>query len=363
MKIVIIGAGQMLMNLIAGCMDANCNIVGVFRYDKVRLPLFNRLIIDLLNPSTEYTYIKSHKLYEINAKSANSAEFKKEILKLNADIVLVGTWGEKLKKIIINLPKIATINVHPALLPKYRGPNPYMQAIKHLEKNSGVTFHLMDEKFDTGAILLQKTVAIESTDTGKELRQKIALSAREGICELIKKLDTEIIIPVKQDENKASYFSQIKGDEVMLDFSKSAQELSAHIRAFHPWSKCYFSHKKQFFIPNPYKLEIINSSPSSIDGESLDEEALSFPKNNNSSLLTQQKVSEQLYAPTESNKKQHLYKAGTIVDKSHHDNYITVVCGDGKFLKMSGLKLYGFCMRFFTSWYIKNRVKILDKVF
>lgn len=314
MKVVILGSGQMLTNLIAGCMDAGCNIVGVLRYDKVRLPLLDRLIIDLLNPSSEYNYIKSHKLYEIKARSANSAEFKKEILRLNADIILVGSWGEKIKKHIINLPKFATINAHPALLPKYRGPNPYLQAMKHLEKESGVTFHLMDENLDTGPILLQKKVDIAPTDTGVELRQKIATASREGVCELMKNLDTEIIIPMKQDEKHASYFSHISEDEVMLDFAKTAEELSAQIRGFHPWAKCYLEYKKQFFTPNPYKLEIIE----------------------NNTKIT---------------------KAGTIVAKSYKDKSITVLCADNKLLKMSGVKLYGFFNQFFTAFYIKYFVK------
>lgn len=311
MKVVILGSGQMLINLIAGCINAGCDIAGVLRYDKVRFPLIDRLLIDLFNPSHEYTYIKSHKIYEIKAKSANSAEFKKEILKLNADIILVGTWGERIKKPIINLPKLATINVHPSLLPKYRGPNPYLQAIKHLEKESGVTFHLMDENYDTGAILHQKKVKIEQSDTGAELRQKIGLAAREGVCELLRNLDSEIIIPIAQDEKHASYFSHISENEVMLDFTKSAEEISAHIRAFYPWAKCYFEHKKHFFIPNPYKLEIIENSTD-------------------------------------------INKAGTIVEKSHENKSITVLCGDNKLLKMSGVKLYGFLNQFFTNFYIKN---------
>lgn len=313
-KVVILGSGEMLTNLIAGCMDANCNIVGVFRYDKVRYPLIDRLIVDLFNPSKEFNYIKSHKLYEINARSANSVEFKKEILKLNADIVLVGTWGEKLKKNIINLPKLATINVHPSLLPKYRGPNPYLQAIKHLEKQSGVSFHLMDENFDTGAILLQKTVDIHPTDTGAELRHKATIAAREGVCELLKKLDEEIIVPVAQDQRYASYFPQLTEDEVMLDFTKSAEEVSAQIRAFHPWHKCYFPYNKHFFIPNAYKLEIFDNTSS-----------LGIP--------------------------------GTIIDKSHKDRSLKVLCGDNKLLKMHGLKLYGL-FGFLTSIYIRLRVRM-----
>jgi len=315
MKVVILGSGQMLKNLIAGCMDAGCNIVGVFRYDKVLRPPIDRFILDVFNPSSEYTYIKSHKLYEIKARSANSAEFKKEILKLNADIILVGTWGEKIKKPIINLPKLATINVHPSLLPKYRGPNPYLQAIKNMEKESGVTFHLMDENFDTGAILLQKRVLIEQNDTGTELRAKIVSKAREGVCELMKALDTEIMIPMAQDEKYSSYFSQIEEKDVMLDFSKTAEEISAQIRAFHPWFKCYFSYKNQFFIPNPFELEILE----------------------NNTTFTQ---------------------SGTITEKSDKDKSITVLCAGNKLLKMSDVKLYGFANQFFTTPYIKYLVEI-----
>lgn len=314
MKVVILGSGQMLMSLIAGCMDAGCDIVGVFRYDKVRLPLVDRLIVDLLNPSNEYTYIKSHKLYEINAHNANSAEFKKEIIRLNADIVLVGTWGEKIKKSIIDLPKIATINAHPSLLPKYRGPNPYLQSIKHLEKESGVTFHLMDENFDTGAILLQKIIKIEPTDTGNELRERTYPAAREGICELMKELDHEIIVPVAQEDKYASYFPQISEQEVMLNFFKPAEEVAAHIRSFHPWFKCYFPYNKHFFIPNPYKLEILENNTGKID-------------------------------------------SGTIIEKNHKDKSLTVICGDGKLLRMEGLNLYGL-FGFLTALYIKFRVHI-----
>lgn len=314
MKVVILGSGQMLTSLIAGCLDAGCDIVGVFRYDKVRLPLIDRILLDIFNPSIEYNYIKSYNLYEIKARSANSAEFKKEILRLNADIILVGTWGERIKKHIINLPKIATINTHPSLLPKYRGPNPYLQAIRHLEKQSGVTFHLMDENYDTGAILLQKSVDILLTDTGKELRDKAANAAREGVKELVTTLDKEIIIPIAQDEKHASYFSQIEEKEVMLDFTKSSEEISAHIRGFHPWFKCYFGHKNKFFYPNPYKLEILeNKTDAKIPGE--------------------------------------------FTATSHKNKSITVVCGDNKLLKMDDVKLYGKIDKLFTSIYIKYFIK------
>src|SRR5574344_503884 len=320
MKVVILGYGQMLTSVIAGCLEANCNVVGVFRYDRVRFSPIMRVLRDLFLPNNEYNYIKSHNLYEINAKSANRAQFKKEILKLDADLVIVATWGEKLKKYIIQLPKIATINVHPSLLPKYRGPNPYLQAIKNQEKQTGVTFHLMDEDYDTGAILLQKIIEIGERDTGKEIREKAANSARIGARELITELNEKVIIPVAQDKNKASYFSQITEDEVMLDFNRPSKELYAQIRAFYPWYKCYFGYNSHFFIPNPYKTEILENE-------------------------------------TE------VKETGAVADKSSKEKSISVVCGDGKLLKMHDVKLYGKVNRFLTSIYIKKSVKKFKKVY
>ena len=314
LKVVILGYGSMFNNLIAGCLDVGAEIVGVFRHEKVLYTPFERLLKDTFNQSEELSYIKSHNLYEIKARSANSAEFKKEILRLNADIVFVGSWSEKLKKPIIDLPTIATINAHPSLLPKYRGPNPYLQVINNFEQESGVTFHLMDEYYDTGAMLLQKKVVIKPQDTGVELKNRICSAAREGIRELLHKLHEDVIIPLEQEEVKATYYKHIHSDEVMLDFSKSAREIDAKIRAFHPWYKCFFKNNTHFFVPNPYKTEIREGHG----------EDCGF---------------------------------GEVVEKSPRNKSISVMCGDGKILKMSGLELYGPFASFYTEFYIKHRVK------
>ena len=237
-----------------------------------------------------------YKLHEIKCRSANSEAFRRELLRLNADVMFVGTWHEKIKKSVYDMPVIATINVHPSLLPAYRGPNPYLQTIKHLEKQSGVTFHLMDEKFDTGAILAQQKVNILPCDTGKELKEKTVFAARILMTEVLKRLQFDIIKPLPQDESKATYYPNISPDEMMLDFSqKTAMEMHAHIRALHPWLPCYITIGHKFFIPNPYKLRIINN----------------------------------INAP-----------AGKIIAKNPKTMMLTIACKDGNALEMSDLKLY-----------------------
>lgn len=301
LKIVILGTGEMLSNLIEGTIDAGCEIAGVFRNPE------RKLFSNFFKSSPDLTLIKQYKLYEIKCKSANSEEFKKEILKLNADVVLVGSWGERLKKEIIDLPVIACVNVHPSFLPKYRGPNPYLQTILNRETSSGVTFHLMDKDFDSGAILMQKKIDILPDDTGKELKARTVFQARLMCAELLKKLEYGLIIPVKQNEEKASYFPNIKCEDMMLDFEKeSAEQIHARIRAFHPWLPCYVTHKNKYLIPNPYKLKILNSKQT----------ADIIYKND-------------LQNPA----------IGTVIDSKPES--ITVLCKDGKSLKMDDVKIYG----------------------
>lgn len=238
LRVVVIGYGEMFANLIAGALDANVQIAGVFRHEMIKFHPIIRRLKDIFNPSLEYNYIKSYNLQEIDAGSVNSKEFKTKLLKLNPDIILVGSWSEKISKEIYDLPKIATINAHPSLLPKYRGPNPYFWTIKNGESVSGVTFHLIDGGFDTGAILAQEEIKIYPSDTGKTLKERTVLAARGVVCELLKDLREDIIIPLSQREDKATYYSHPDGLEI--DFNHDAEEISALIRACRPWNNAYF---------------------------------------------------------------------------------------------------------------------------
>lgn len=263
MKVIIIGKGNMLANLIRGCLIAKVDIVGVLRYENLYLSKLDLLLHDLFKSSPELTIIKKHKLYDIKCKSANSQKFKDEILKLNADILLVGTWSEKLSNEVINMPTIASVNVHPSLLPKYRGPNPYLQTILHGEKYSGVTFHLMTEKLDAGGILAQDKIEILPVDTGKELREKTIFRARLLCARLMEKLKNGCIEPTEQTEADASYYKEISPEEMTLDFNKeTSEEIMAHVRAFYPFKPTYIQLKNKFYIVNPYKCKITDDKGS-----------------------------------------------------------------------------------------------------
>lgn len=309
MKVVILGKGLMLANLVLGALEADAEIVGVFCYEYTCENFIVQFFKDIFNPKPEVTLIKQLGLKQLKFKSANSSEFRKFLIRENVDLVLVGTWKELIKKDTFNIPKIGMLNVHPSLLPKYRGPNPYMQTILHGEKFSGVTLHLMDEGFDSGAILSQKKVEILDTDTSKELREKSVRVARELVREFITDLNEKIIMPIAQVEKNSTYFENITGDERMLDFTKqSSEEIIRTVRALHPFLPCYITCQNLFFIVDPYNLAVID---------------------------------EIVHKP-----------AGRIIEKDVETCSLIIVCKDGKAVKFSKLKLYKFGL--LTKYFIKR---------
>ena len=312
LRVVIIGYGEMFTNLIAGTLDANCEIVGVLRKEMVKYSPIIRKVKDVLCPSLDHNYIKSYNLPEIHAGGVNTQKFKKELIKLNPDIILIGSWGKRISKEVYDIPKIATINAHPSLLPKYRGPNPYYWVIRNREQTTGVSFHLVDSDYDTGAILAQEEIKIYPSDTGKTLKERTVLTARGVVCELLKDLSEDIIIPLTQAEEKSTYYSHPCDYE--LDFTKSAEENFATIRSIYPWDEAYFYNDINCLAALPQGSEILEN-------------------------------------------KTKYFEPGTVTGVDINNKTIDVLCGDGKVLRMrvENIKKYD---RPFTRNYLKREIKI-----
>ena len=316
MKVVILGKGIMLANLILGAIDAGAEIVGVFRYEQTCSNPVALFIKDLFNPDSVVTMINQLKVNQIRMKSANSSDFRNLIINKNVDLILVGTWRERLRKETFITPKIATVNVHPSLLPKYRGPNPYIQTILNGEKYSGVTLHLVDEHYDSGAILSQEQIEILDSDTSKELREKSVRVARKLVKEFIEDLNDKIITPIEQSEKYATYYPNISGEEKMLDFTyQTSDEINRTIRALHPFLPSYITHKNKFFVVNPYCAQIMLDDYSQ-------------------------------------------FNPGDIVSKNPEKLSLTIVCKDRRAIRFTNLRLYK--SGFLTKRYIEKQVKVIS---
>lgn len=315
MKIVVVGYGEMFDSLIAGIYNSRHEIVGVFRHENILYHPLKRFLYDLLMPTGNRIFTKSLGLYDIKAPSVNSDKFRKIIKKLKADVIIVGSWSEKFSTETINTPETACINVHPSLLPSYRGPNPYLQVILNGETKSGVTFHIMDENYDTGPILYREQTEITDYETGLSLKLKCCGIARKSVEKVIDSFNGNIQMPLKQNDEESSYQKQISLKDSILNFEKETSlEIDRRIRAFTPWLNCHIAYNDEFFQFGKYKL--------------IDE-----------------KVKEQ---------------PGTIIKKT--SDSLCIVCADSKPAEFSLLKLKRPFCGLFTGLYLKYIVKINSKV-
>lgn len=240
--------------LLLGCIESGHEVVGILRHERIKMNPFMRFFKDIFNPEDFFVLAKNYGVSEIKAKSVNSDEFFQKALKLNPDILLVGSWSEKIQKRVFNMPAVASINAHPSLLPRYRGPNPYVETIRHGEKQTGVSFHLVIEKFDRGGILMQKPVDISYHDTGGSLRAKCVYTARKMVPELLAGLSEGTTVLLSQNEAHASYFPQVTLEDAIINWGDEAVTIYNQIRALNPWQSCFFVHKKQFLKTNSAKV-------------------------------------------------------------------------------------------------------------
>ena len=233
LRVVVVGYDKMQTALISGLLSSNHEIVGVMRYEKNKISPFALFFKDIFAPSKTLSYMRSYKLHDIKARSVNSKEFIDEIKKLKADVIVVGSWGEKIKKEVLTVPKFGFINCHPSLLPQNRGANPYFWAIYQGKEKSGLTFHIMDENFDTGKIIFQEEIEITPLMSAGDLKLKACALAKKSIAPILNNLEEGLIIPVPQDESRASR-EFMNDDLIVVDLSRKAQEIKNHIRVLQP---------------------------------------------------------------------------------------------------------------------------------
>ena len=164
---------------------------------------------------------------------------KSEILNLKPDLIMVAAYGEILPKEILEIPKHGCLNIHPSLLPKYRGATPVQSAILNGDRETGVTIMLMDEGIDTGPILSQKKTVIGPTETAKQLHDRLARMGAELLIDTIPDWIRNQIKLQSQDEKMATYTKVLKKEDGKIDWKKSAEEIERQIRAFDPWPGSY----------------------------------------------------------------------------------------------------------------------------
>jgi methionyl-tRNA formyltransferase len=155
---------------------------------------------------------------------------------LAPDLILVGGFSIILKAPIIRLPRIGCLNCHSALLPAHRGPNPFRACILANETETGVTFHIIDEGIDTGAIVEQGSITIRDADTAGSLVRRCSDLAAELVIDVLDRIESDGLHGEPQDESKAFYDKKLPDEELFLDWKMPATDLERKVRGCFPFS-------------------------------------------------------------------------------------------------------------------------------
>ena len=155
------------------------------------------------------------------------------------DLVIVVAYGQILPKAVLEIPRLGCVNVHTSLLPRWRGAAPIQYAILHGDRETGVTTMYMDERMDTGDIILQSAEQIRDDDTGATLHDRLAKLGAEVLVETVGLIAEGKAPRVKQDEARATYAKKIVKEDGRIDWTRSAVEIGRQVRAFNPWPSAY----------------------------------------------------------------------------------------------------------------------------
>jgi methionyl-tRNA formyltransferase len=151
------------------------------------------------------------------------------------ELIIVAAFGQILRPDVLTLPLSGCLNVHGSLLPRWRGAAPIAAAILAGDSQTGITIMKMDQGVDTGAVISQRSLPIDSGDTAGSLLEKLSHLGADLLMETLPGYLSGEVRQQAQEETKATYAPLLKKEEGLLDFSRPADELARRVRAFNPW--------------------------------------------------------------------------------------------------------------------------------
>ena len=162
-------------------------------------------------------------------------EAVEEIRALAPDVIIVMAYGQILPRSVLEIPRVACLNLHASLLPRHRGAAPIQAAIVAGDRESGITVMYMSEGLDTGDILLQARLEIAADETGGSLHDRLAQIAPDALHDALGQLQRGSAPRIPQDASKATYAPKLAREHGRIDWTESAALLERKIRAFNPW--------------------------------------------------------------------------------------------------------------------------------
>lgn len=186
-----------------------------------------------------------HGLKVVTPKTLRNVEAQKEFSDFNADAAVVVAYGLLLPQEILDGTKLGCLNIHPSLLPRWRGAAPIQRPIMEGDKETGITIIKMDKGLDSGDKICQEKFALDGSETYKNLAEKLSVMGAEILVKTLKDLRDEKVVLSKQDNALMTYAKKIDKAECEIDWTKSAVEIERKIRGLNGSLEANFIHNNE----------------------------------------------------------------------------------------------------------------------
>jgi len=235
LKILFMGTPEFAIPAFNALLKANYKVVAVITAPDA--PIGRKQIIT--SPPIKIE-AKKNNIPVLQPEKIKDIQWIQKIKKLNPDLIIVCAFGQIIPKEILDIPKFGAINIHPSLLPKYRGASPIQYTILNNEKETGITIILMDEQMDHGPIITNSKLKIKNEKiTYKELTKELSELAAKLLIKTLPKWINKKIKPQEQNHNEATFTKIIKKEDGKIDWNNPAEKIDAQIRALNPWPGTY----------------------------------------------------------------------------------------------------------------------------
>ena len=222
-----------------------------------------------INSSIVENFCIKNKVDFNNPSNLNNNEEFNNFKKLSPDLVVVVAYGQIIPKSFLEIARLGFINIHASLLPKWRGAAPIQRAIMNNDKKIGVSIMKIEEKLDSGPVLISKEIELDKNATYGEIENKLSIMGANLLIKSLKILEENSLKFIDQNHSEATYAKKIDKKETKINWNMDAIEVLAHIHSLSPNPGSWFEYQNERFKVLKVKLSKSNGRPGSVIDKNL----------------------------------------------------------------------------------------------
>ena len=263
-KIVFMGTSEFSIPALESLIKNKFNILKVYTQPPKKSKRGQKI-----NPSSVENFCIKNKIDFNNPSNLNNNEEFNNFKELSPDLVVAVAYGQIISKKILETAKFGFINIHASLLPKWRGAAPIQRAIMNNDKKIGVSIMKIEEKLDSGPVLISKEIELDKNATHGEIEKKLSIIGANLLIESLKILEEDSLKFIDQNHSDATYAKKIDKNETKINWNLDASKVLAHINGLSPKPGSWFEYEKERFKVLKARISKDKGKASSVLDENL----------------------------------------------------------------------------------------------